>query len=163
MTNSKTMNPYGVGWRGATVHERRGRCQCCDLEFLFRGPPRSVQPRCPACADHVDDGTPARQIAILTAHSETYLGRAEKAHAMVRDAMAAKDRAEEELTECRRQVAAALQSRDRHRAIHLAVMDLHHSGTDGVCMCGERNCPEQEAARRAGERVDQQLFDRGVY
>jgi hypothetical protein len=163
VTSSKTMNPYGVGWRGATVHERKGRCECCALEFLFQAPPDGVQRRCQPCVDHLDGGTPAEQIAVLTAHAEAYRARADKAHAMVAEAMEAKTRAEDEVAECRRQVAAALQSRDRHRAIQLAVMNLHHPGADGICQCGERSCPEQEAANQAAAQIDQQLYERGVY
>jgi hypothetical protein len=63
-------------------------------------------------------------------------------------------RAEGNLRESRRQVAEALRSRDRHRAIHEAVMALHLPVENGRCQCGESYpCPTKEAADEARGRV----------
>jgi hypothetical protein len=72
---------------------------------------------------------------------------------MAREAMSAKERAEDELESGRARVAAALRSRDRHRGIHEAVMAKHVPTEDGKCLCGQRfPCPTWDAAKTARER-----------
>jgi hypothetical protein len=51
-------------------------------------------------------------------------------------------------------VAAALESRNRHRRIHEAVMAQHAPIGDGRCLCGQRfPCPTVDAERAARDRV----------
>lgn len=132
--SSSTMNPYGVGWRGERITVRRGHCQCCRLVFAYDGPEtHQLRPRCDSCADHRLDGSAEELVVVLTAHGEQYRARAEKAYEMLREAERVRDQLTRELRQARRQVAAALESRDRAQSELQNFISDHagHAGSRG--------------------------------
>jgi hypothetical protein len=111
------------------------------------------QKRCDHCGDHKPDGTTSEQLTAFREHHTRYPAEVARARKMTREAMAAKESAERELESGRRKVAAALQSRNRHKGIHEAVMALHDPTDNGRCLCGERYpCPTRAAADEARGR-----------
>lgn len=153
--NSQFMNPYGVGRSGATVRDYIATCECCEIEFMVQAPGSQEHhlKRCDQCVGHKLEGTADQQLAAFREHHNRYPAVVAKAREMTREAMAAKESAERELASGRRQVAAALESRDHHRGIHEAVMAQHVRTDDGRCLCGQRfPCPTWDAAKAARER-----------
>jgi hypothetical protein len=149
------MNPFGVRHRGATVRPYPATCECCRIEFIVLAPESHPhhQKRCEHCRDHKPEGTTDEQLTAFREHHNRYPAEIAKARKMTREAMAAKENAELELQSGRRQVATALKSRDRHKAIHEAVMAEHVPTETGKCLCGQRfPCPTVEAARDARNR-----------
>jgi hypothetical protein len=153
--SSRFMNPFAVGYTGETVQDHRATCECCRIEFIFRAPEsqKHHRKRCDHCADHELEGTTDQQLAAFGEHHNRYPAVVAKAREMAREAMSAKGRAEHELENGRRRVAAALRTRDRHKGIHEAMVAQHVPTEDGKCLCGQRfPCPTWDAAKTARER-----------
>jgi hypothetical protein len=150
------MNPYAVGYTGATMTDHTATCDCCEIEFTFKAPADrgSDRTRCDYCASHNLDGSANQQLLSLREHQARYPALIVTARRITREAKAEQRRAEEEVKWSRRQVAEALRSRDRHRAIHEAAMAVHYPVDSGGCQCGEKYpCPTREAANEARSRV----------
>jgi hypothetical protein len=150
------MNPQGVGYSGATMMNHTATCDCCEMEFTFRAPVDrgSDRTRCDQCADHRLGGMLSEQLLALREHQQRYPPAVATARRIARDAKAEEARAQEELKEGRLKVAEALRSRNRHQAIHVAVMAEHVATETGKCLCGQRfPCPTVDAERGARDRV----------
>lgn len=133
-------NPYGVGYSGERVEERPRECVCCKIEFLWKGPPSeyAVPQRCQPCHSHSYDTADA-ELAALREHSTRLPTLLEHARQMTRKAHSERDRARTEVQESRRQVAAALQTRDKWREIVDAITSEHY-GVGKACACKSTNC-----------------------
>jgi hypothetical protein len=146
------MNPYAVGYTGATVMDHTATCDCCEIEFIFSAPADrgSDRKRCDLCAGHNLNGDLSQQLAALREHQSRYPVLVATARRIARDAKAEQKRAESDAKERRRLEAEALRSRERHKAIHEAALAQHFPVDNGRCQCGEKYpCPTREAANEA--------------
>ncbi len=138
------MNPYGVGYTGETLKDHTATCDCCEMEFTFRAPANrgGERVRCDHCAGHQPRVTMSEQLSARREHQRRYPAIVATARRIAREAKADQKRAEDNLRESRRKVAEGLRSRNRHQAIHEAVLALHLPVENGRCLCGESYpCP----------------------
>jgi hypothetical protein len=156
------LNPYGVGESGEDLIDMPARCTCCGLRFSYRTPRTKPRQRvkCDPCAPHQRTGDPKLEVERLSSHEarlHTWIKKVEaKAHEMERQ----NNRLMSELRDARGQVAAALQTRDRHRSMLKAVRSLHVAPLQGTkCSCGEAYpCTTEQTMRAADEGLGNWLF-----
>lgn len=115
-------NPFGVGYSGALVTTRKSICQCCGAEHAWSASPEMLhwQPPCSACEKH-DMSTPEGELDALREHHQRLPALLVTAREMTRAAKRAEAKALEDSRVRGRQVAAALDSRDRYKEIVEAV------------------------------------------
>jgi len=128
------------------------KCDCCDLSFKYQTFAEATESRtrCEGCETHRLDGTEAEQLEALRQHEP-------RLRKWNRDVTAKADEMQTEVNERRatdierrRQVKAALESRDKWRAVAIAVLDEHDGpvGPRRLCTCGKAfPCPTVLAAQ----------------
>ena len=126
------MNPYGVSGPATSREQRRTRCSCCRVWFLFQAPATATAPRwCPACRHHYP--TPGesreRRLARFEEHEPRLVEQMDAA-------AEAAGRARRDQVNAEQATAAALQDRSRWRALVREVHQLHHEVERGRCACG---------------------------
>lgn len=154
-----TSNPYGVGESGIDLVTRTPICGCCHLRFAYDTPRHTpkIRGRCDHCIDHRPDGSLTDQRDTLGEHEprlrEWLRLVTEKANELERRSTRQGDL----IADQRRQVAAALQARDRHRDLAAAALSVHGKapGAGRSCLCG---LPDPCKTIRAVDAVD----DRGI-
>ena len=156
------LNPYGVGESGEDLIDRPARCTCCGLRFSYRTPRTNPHHRakCDPCVPHQRTNDPKLEIERLGSHEaqlRTWIDRVEaKAHEMEQQ----NDKLASKLRDARQQVAAALQTRDRHQSMLKAVASLHVVSLAGTkCSCGEAYpCTTERTMRAADGGLGNWLF-----
>lgn len=156
------LNPYGVGESGEDLIDVPARCTCCGLRFSYRTPRTNPHRRvkCNPCGAHQRTDDSKLEIERLASHEprlRTWIDQVEaKAHDMERQNKKLKD----ELQTAKEQVAAALQTRDRHRNMLKAVRGLHVVSLEGTkCSCGEAYpCTTEQTMRAADGGLGNWLF-----
>lgn len=154
-----TSNPYGVGESGVDLVTRTPICECCGLRFVYDTPRHTpkTRGRCDYCDTHRPNGSLSDQRDALGEHEprlrEWLRLVTEKADELERRNAHQSD----EIADQRRQVAAALQARDRHRDLAAAALSVHGRapGSGHRCLCG---LPDPCKTTRAVNAVD----DRGI-
>jgi hypothetical protein len=150
-------NPYGVNLTRYESSDQKRQCECCGLEFTFRGRPideASWPRRCEPCANHIPHGSLQQQVYALKDHCERSRLRAEQAYAMTKQAYEEKAKADDDRKHDRRALAEVIGTRNMLRRQLGAVLALHQPLADGRCQCGEHPCPEREALIAVGAATD---------
>lgn len=134
------MNPFGVRASGQDTIEKRQKCACCMLPFIYVTPRTdpSVQRVCPECRHHRVDGSLEERYCALEEHILWHMRWAAGAGAAATRYERTVRELEQADRERRYQVRAALESRDRLRAEVRAVENLHRP-RGGQCSCGQQS------------------------
>ena len=139
-TMSTTMNPYGVGESGEDKVTSSSVCTCCALKFVYatarRRPLRRV--RCDSCKAHRLDANMENLADALRDHAARSQAWATAASAAATSSEQRNLHLELELRDARRQVAQALNARDRWREVANAARREHQQELSGRCSCGDR-------------------------
>lgn len=149
-------NPYGVGEAGEDLISKITSCDCCQLPFTYttvRTRPVRM-PRCPDCKDHAPDGSLQQANEVFREHEPRLRNWIFTVRARAGELDEETEKLKQRLRDQRQQIAAALETRDRHRGVLKAVIDVHKEVTGGTCACAERYpC----ATIRAMQRTDPDL------
>jgi transcription elongation factor Elf1 len=117
-------NPYGVGYSGERVVDRTSVCPCCGAEHAWLASPemqtQALVPPCKACEKH-DFSNPDTELIALREHQQRLPALLAKAREVARTAKRSETKAVEDAKQKGRQVAAALDARDRYKEIVDAV------------------------------------------
>ena len=115
-------NPFGVGLSGERVATCKSVCPCCGAEHAWLTSPglTIVNPPCAPCEKH-DMNTPEGELIALREHHSRLPAALAKAREISRQAKRAEAEWKDECEARGRQVAAALDSRDRYKEIVEAV------------------------------------------
>jgi hypothetical protein len=148
-------NPFGVGESGNDLVRQTPVYDCCQLRFAYDTPrltPKSRQ-RCDHCVDHRPDGSLTDQRDALGEHEPRLRERLRLVTDKANELERRNTRQSDEIADQRRQAAAALQARDRHRALAAAALSVHGRAPGGGhrCLCGQ---PDPCKTTRAVNAVD---------
>lgn len=134
-------NPYGVGYSGAQIVERKLTCPCCRTEFLWEGPEKLQRQlhTCTPCERH-SRTTLAEELETLREHDQRLPNLVDKARDMARNAHRELADRKQMDAERRAQVRGALSSRDGWRELLNAVEERHPPADRGLCGCGNMGC-----------------------
>lgn len=157
-----TSNPYGVGESGIDLVTRTPICGCCRLRFAYdtaRHTPK-IRDRCDHCIDHRPDGSLTDQRDALGEHEprlrEWLRLVTEKANELERRSAHQGDL----IADQRRQVAAALQARDRHRDLAAAALSVHGKAPGAVASAGYQTRVRPSAPSTPSTTVEFETFGR---
>ena len=147
-------NPFGVGYSGEFAFEKKRICDCCRVEFLWKGTKEAlVGPSiCRLCEAHSVE-TPEQELRKLRDHETALVAAVEVARRMTRETKQENSYLLDENKEARRQVAAALQNRDRYRRV-VDTLRQTHLLDKGKCTCGQNDCDVLEALDACGQAAD---------
>jgi hypothetical protein len=146
-------NPYAVSSNIPMV-TRELHCDCCTMPFsytTFANQPEE-RTRCDHCADHHLDGTPEEQAAALREHEPRLMAHVDQAREAANKMERELREMRGEIDKMRAKVRSALNTRDRHRSVAIAVLDEHErqGGPKRLCSCGKAfPCPTVIAAETA--------------
>ena len=79
-------NPYGVGYSGEWAIETKRTCDCCRIEFLWKGTRETLSqmPVCRLCEAHSDE-TLDQELRKLQDHETALVDAVEVARRMTRE------------------------------------------------------------------------------
>lgn len=119
-SRSSRSNPYGVGYSGEQIVERKLTCPCCRTEFLWEGPEKlqKQEHTCTPCERHSRTTTLAEELETLREHDQRLPNLVHEARDMARNAQTELADRKQMDAERRAQVRGALSSRDP-RAVRL--------------------------------------------
>jgi hypothetical protein len=145
-------NPYGVRDAGEDLIDKVTSCDCCQVPFTYTTvrtlPVRA--PRCPNCLDHVLDGSLQQTNEALMEHEPRLRNWIFTVRAKAGELDEENKKLEQRMREQRQQTAAALETRNRHRDVLNAVIEVHQEAGGGTCACAERSpCATVRAMRQA--------------
>jgi hypothetical protein len=139
MADSKRMNPYGVGYAGATVATRHGRCVCCGLAFRYVAPAKQGgRIYCDPCLAHLPPSGEEESIE----HRATRLAEDNVLIVEFSESMKSKlNEMQKLLDQKAAQVRSALRTRAEAEGKVRRIMGVHGERLDGSCECGTKKWP----------------------
>lgn len=153
-------NPYGVREAGEDLINKVTSCDCCQLPFEYMTvrtmPVRT--PRCPNCIDHVLDGSSQQANDALVEHEPRLRNWIFTVRARAGELDEENKKLQQRMRDQGQQIAAALGTRDRHRDVLKAVIEVHQEAVGGTCACAERYpCATVRAMRQADPDLEYYL------